>query len=222
MKSTLRASILLVGLIYSSLTLAGSPFVVAHRGDEQLYPENSVDAFLSAAVVKADYVEMDIRRTQDGVFVIHHDDRTGRSVQCDQGEVAISETSSTYLRNSCRYGKASPDRDQVLTLSETLELMRWTTAGLVLDVKPDIKAKEMGRLAKTLLALDPQGSCLRGIDPGGTFNCFSNIIIYVNDLPAHDKLWRMVKGLEKSRPAVKALAAMKFLKIVYSAKGCFE
>ena len=42
--------------MYSSLTLAGSPFVVAHRGDEQLFPENSSEAFLSAATAKADYI----------------------------------------------------------------------------------------------------------------------------------------------------------------------
>lgn len=183
-----------------------------------MFPENSVDAFLNAANFKADYVEMDIRRTQDGVFVIHHDEHTGRSVQCALGEVAISETTSKYLKESCRYGESPQGRNQVLTLSETLELMRWTNAGLVLDVKPDIKETEMNQLAQTLITLDPQGSCMRGTDPGGTFNCFSNVMIYVNDLPAHDKLWRMVKGIEKSQASFKVLANMKFLKIVYSAK----
>lgn len=218
MKSIRVFSILFASLLISTVVQANSPFVVAHRGDEQRYPENSVDAFLSSAVHKADYAEMDIRRTQDGVFVIHHDDHTGRSVQCDKGEVAIAQTTYDYLKTSCKYGEAAAGRNQVLTLAETLELMRWTTTGLVLDVKPVIKSKEMGKLAKELLALDPQGSCLKGYDPGGTFNCFSNIIIYVNDIPAHDKLWRMAKGLEKAKPAYRALGNMKFLKIVYSAK----
>lgn len=201
---------------------SSNPFVVAHRGDEQLFPENSAEAFLSGARAGADYVEMDVRRTQDGVFVIHHDDSTGRSVRCAQSEVAIARASWSYLRSECRYKDLPPEKGQVLTLAETLELLRKTKTGLVLDVKPVIKENEMADLAEELLRLDPQGQCALGVDLGGTYNCFSNIIIYVNDLPAHDKLWRWAKGLESAEARYKVLGAMKFLKIVHNGSAALK
>lgn len=202
-------------------TLGRDIFVVAHRGDEQKFPENSADAFVSGADHGADFVEMDIRRTQDGAFVVHHDDWTGRSVDCPQGNVAIAQATLAYLKQ-CRYKDLPEQRGQILTLAETLQLLKPSAVGLVLDVKPVIKEHEMEALAEELLALDPQGSCVKGQDPGATFGCFSKIIIYVNDVDAHNRLWRMAKGLESSQARYRSLAAMKYLKIVYTAKNALD
>jgi len=51
--------------------------VIAHRGASRLAPENTVAAFEMAAIVGADGVELDVRRTADGVLVVHHDARLG-------------------------------------------------------------------------------------------------------------------------------------------------
>jgi glycerophosphoryl diester phosphodiesterase len=48
------------------------PLILAHRGDHQVFPENSLAALLAAAKV-ADGFETDIRRTADGVLVLAHD-----------------------------------------------------------------------------------------------------------------------------------------------------
>ncbi|MBQ8341818.1 MAG: glycerophosphodiester phosphodiesterase family protein [Clostridia bacterium] len=46
----------------------------AHRGDRnQIYPENSLEAFYSAVLAGADILEADIRVTRDGVPVVMHD-----------------------------------------------------------------------------------------------------------------------------------------------------
>jgi glycerophosphoryl diester phosphodiesterase len=47
--------------------------VVAHRGASLVEPENTVAAFLAAAAQGADGVELDVRRTADGRFAVHHD-----------------------------------------------------------------------------------------------------------------------------------------------------
>lgn len=47
--------------------------VVGHRGASHDYPENTVAAFEGAAAQGADWVELDVRRTSDGVLVVHHD-----------------------------------------------------------------------------------------------------------------------------------------------------
>jgi glycerophosphoryl diester phosphodiesterase len=49
------------------------PFVWAHRGASDLAPENSLEAFLLAAELGADGVELDVRLTRDGAPVIVHD-----------------------------------------------------------------------------------------------------------------------------------------------------
>ena len=47
--------------------------VIAHRGASVAAPENTVEAFRKARELGADWVEFDVRRTSDGVAVVHHD-----------------------------------------------------------------------------------------------------------------------------------------------------
>ena len=49
--------------------------VIAHRGASRLAHENTIAAFEMAAIAGADGVELDVRRTADGVLVVHHDAR---------------------------------------------------------------------------------------------------------------------------------------------------
>ena len=56
-----------------SARLALVAAVIAHRGASQAAPENTVEAFRLARDLGADWVELDVRRTTDGVAVVHHD-----------------------------------------------------------------------------------------------------------------------------------------------------
>lgn len=49
------------------------PLVVAHRGACAHAPENTAAAFRAARAAGADGVELDVRRSADGVLVVHHD-----------------------------------------------------------------------------------------------------------------------------------------------------
>ena len=49
------------------------PLIVAHRGASSAERENTVEAFRTAGRMKADMVELDVRRTCDGQLVVHHD-----------------------------------------------------------------------------------------------------------------------------------------------------
>ena len=53
--------------------LDGRPLVVAHRGASVGRRETTVEAFEEAAAQGADWVEMDVRLSADGVLVVHHD-----------------------------------------------------------------------------------------------------------------------------------------------------
>ena len=46
---------------------------MAHRGASLAEPENTVAAFERARELGADWVELDARRSADGVVVVHHD-----------------------------------------------------------------------------------------------------------------------------------------------------
>jgi glycerophosphoryl diester phosphodiesterase len=49
------------------------PRVIAHRGASAAFPENTIEAFRGARSMGADGVELDVRRTADGVLAVHHD-----------------------------------------------------------------------------------------------------------------------------------------------------
>ncbi len=55
------------------------PDIVAHRGDSVNAPENTRPAFELALLENADWVELDVFRTKDGVIVISHDDDLSRT-----------------------------------------------------------------------------------------------------------------------------------------------
>ena len=76
--------------------------VIAHRGASQAAPENTVEAFRLAREFGADWVELDVRRTSDGVAVIHHD---------------------AHLADGRRIGRMHADElpDYVPSLAEALE-----------------------------------------------------------------------------------------------------
>jgi glycerophosphoryl diester phosphodiesterase len=49
------------------------PAITAHRGSSDSAPENTIPAFDQAIVDKADWIELDVHQTKDGVLVISHD-----------------------------------------------------------------------------------------------------------------------------------------------------
>jgi glycerophosphoryl diester phosphodiesterase len=53
--------------------MAARPLVIAHRGASKAEPENTVSAFRAARSLGADWVELDVRLTQDRALAVHHD-----------------------------------------------------------------------------------------------------------------------------------------------------
>lgn len=49
------------------------PLVIAHRGASAHERENTLAAFAKAAELGAEWVELDVRTSADGVLVVHHD-----------------------------------------------------------------------------------------------------------------------------------------------------
>ena len=57
--------------------MPSAPTVIAHRGAREAAQENTLPAFRLAREFGAEWVELDARRTADGVVVVHHDAQLG-------------------------------------------------------------------------------------------------------------------------------------------------
>ncbi|MGV8919753.1 MAG: glycerophosphodiester phosphodiesterase [Pseudomonas sp.] len=60
------------------------PAVIAHRGASYDAPEETIPAYALARDLGADYLEMDIQRTKDGVLIALHDNTLGRTTNIAQ------------------------------------------------------------------------------------------------------------------------------------------
>lgn len=111
---------------FTALSTYPIPAVFAHRGASRRHPDNTLAAFEAAIAMGVDGIELDIRRTRDGILVIHHNARPLRSSR----RIANIDYEDV-LRLAGRQGYHVP------TLQETLELC----AG---HVALDIELKEPG------------------------------------------------------------------------------
>jgi glycerophosphoryl diester phosphodiesterase len=53
--------------------LGPGPLIYGHRGDSSRAPDNSIEAFTLNAEAGGDGVELDVRRSSDGVLILSHD-----------------------------------------------------------------------------------------------------------------------------------------------------
>ncbi len=81
------------------------PRILAHRGARRVAPENTVEAFVAAAALGADGVELDVHRTADGGLVVHHDAEA-------RGIGVLAERTEAEIRAA---------RPEIPTLEEALE-----------------------------------------------------------------------------------------------------
>jgi glycerophosphoryl diester phosphodiesterase len=78
--------------------------VIAHRGASRAEPENTVQAFGRAAAMGSDAAELDVRRTRDGVLVVHHNaqlDDLRVIAQTDADDLPPSVATLTEALDAC-------------------------------------------------------------------------------------------------------------------------
>ncbi|ACU54478.1 glycerophosphoryl diester phosphodiesterase [Acidimicrobium ferrooxidans DSM 10331] len=98
-----------------------TPLIVAHRGGMGEACESTRESFASAAARGATGVELDVRKSADGVLVVHHDPTLDRTAG-----VALSIASATWeqlatIRLPCGTHEASLARlEEVLAVTEGL------------------------------------------------------------------------------------------------------
>lgn len=149
-----------------SLETRDQPAIIAHRGSSALAPENTLSAIEQAIADGADYIELDLRRTADGVPVLWHDATLMRIAGVHR---YVREVSFAELRMLDAGGWFSPrfSGEPVATLEEALELA-CRRARLYLEIKPAPDASELVRDTIGLLqrAGCVEGTVIASMDPG--------------------------------------------------------
>lgn len=113
------------------------PYIIAHRGDSDVRPENTLAAFSSALNAGAESVECDVQLTKDKHVVVMHDptvDRTtnGTGRLADLTLADVRKLSAGYPD---RFGKKFAG-ERVPTLVELLAFLRGR-ARILIEIKPD-------------------------------------------------------------------------------------
>lgn len=125
--------------------------LIAHRGESEDFPENTLPAFEEALAAGAGLLECDIHLTADSELVVVHDPTLDRTTD-RKGEVARLALKAVQMASAgypTKFGKRFPNV-QVPTLQEVLDLVRHR-ARLLIEIKPESMGKE--RPAPTVAAL---------------------------------------------------------------------
>jgi acetyl esterase/lipase len=82
--------------------------VIAHRGNHEVFPENTLAAVEAAIRSGVDYVEVDLRTTQDGQLILCHDETVDRTTN-GKGKVRdLSWEAISKLTTTGKDGKPYP------------------------------------------------------------------------------------------------------------------
>jgi glycerophosphoryl diester phosphodiesterase len=112
--------------------------IIAHRGASSKHPENTLSAIRHAIAVGADFVEIDVHLSVDGVPVVIHDDTLCRTTNAEKGK-KIREVHSHHFKNydAGAWFHGVETLEKVPTLEEVLQLDFGKT-GLMIEIKDDI------------------------------------------------------------------------------------
>ncbi|HKU97868.1 MAG TPA: glycerophosphodiester phosphodiesterase [Vineibacter sp.] len=144
------------------------PAAIAHRGASHDAPEETAPAYLLARDLGADYLELDLQRTKDGVLIALHDDKLKRTTNIaqvfpDRADQPVSTFTLAELKQldaGSWFNAAHPDRARpsfvglkILTLDEVIDIAEGGTnkPGLYLETKVPALFPGIEKDLKTLL-----------------------------------------------------------------------
>ncbi|GAA3883191.1 hypothetical protein GCM10022381_26760 [Leifsonia kafniensis] len=108
--------------------------VIAHRGNSSLAPENTMPAFVSAARSGADYIEIDIYPTADGVPVVIHDGTVDRTTD-GSGSVTAMTLEQLRTLDAGSWFAESFTGTRIPTLEEVLAFAQTSGSKILVEYK---------------------------------------------------------------------------------------
>jgi glycerophosphoryl diester phosphodiesterase len=129
--------VILLLLVVTAFAFAEPPRHVdlyCHRTANQDVPENTLESLEQAALLGCDYVEVDVRRTLDGVLVLNHDGFLER-LSDGIGEVELTYYADLQLRDFGAWMSPRFAGLHVATFAEALRVARRDHIQIILDIK---------------------------------------------------------------------------------------
>lgn len=120
----------------TNLTIPGrkKPYVMAHRGNNVLCPENTLAAFKQSFLDGADILETDLQISKDNQFICIHDASIDRTTD---GKGLVSDYTVEELKSfSAFYGREEFREEKIPLLSELAAILPADVA-LALELKSD-------------------------------------------------------------------------------------
>lgn len=109
--------------------------ITAHRGASVKYPENTFSAFIGAKELGADWIELDVQETKDGIVIVSHDSNLKRvsGVDLNIYEATYKEISKLDV-GSFKDRKYSDER--VPLFEEVVKWAKENNMKLNVEIKP--------------------------------------------------------------------------------------
>lgn len=119
--------IIVIVFILGTIITNAQTKIIAHRGFSGMAPENTLIAFQKAIESKADYIELDVRKTKNDTLVVIHDtslDRTSSDgIKGIVAELNYSELSDIKVGYPSKFNDQFID-EKIPTLREVLQLTK--------------------------------------------------------------------------------------------------
>ena len=131
------------------LTGKKKPYIMAHRGNPTVCPENTLASFQQAVEDGADIIETDLHLTKDGEFVCIHDATVDRTTD---GHGPVADKTLEELRKlKAGCGFEGFSRESIPSLKEVISILPADVA-LALELKIDgfLEEEICGRLVDLL------------------------------------------------------------------------
>lgn len=125
-----------LNILYSSL-----PEITAHRGASSQAPENTMAAVRLAVENQADIVEIDIRQTKDGKFILMHDENLKRTTGYD-AKVGDMDYADIEKLDASMHFDDEYAGEKIPTLDELLEYAAMEDVFLNIELKPSKTDKD--------------------------------------------------------------------------------
>ena len=186
------------------------PIFVAHRGASDRALENSPSAFALAASGDADMIEFDVRLSSDGVPLVFHDGRTGRTAR---ENLTVARTAASRLRSVLlKNGEKLPFLADVLEIvggKVPVNIESKASGGIAAAAKALSKAGYRGEL---LLSSGLRGECLAARDLLPGMPCG----LVTHRPAASDLAFCLRHGLSSIHPSRRLLTVLRLRKVVAS------
>ena len=135
-----------------------NPLLVAHRGDSLPFPENTLEAFVSADEKGADVLECDVYLSSDGVVMVIHDSTVTRTTEAVGRVDSYTEEELSRLDAGYRFtrdgGASFPFRGLGVRVPSMREALLTLPAAIF-----NIDMKEGEPMARPLAALVEEIGC---------------------------------------------------------------